>query len=141
MEMYVGLSVNVSVDGRADSARTGHQLGKAADNLVGQTAFIQVCREDGGIGQDGTQLFCIDGAAQLHAGEVRLHGLEQRVRAARESSAVIVHADEVAQPACQHQRDECELGSLVIGRCDIGLDGFAEADGTWESTQKSFSLP
>ena len=36
------------------------------------------------------------GAAQLHAGEVRLHGLEQRVRAARESSAVIVHADEVS---------------------------------------------
>ena len=129
MEMYVGLSVNVFADGRADSARTGHQLGKVADDLVGQTAFVQVYREDGGIGQDGTQLFCIDGAAQLHAGEVRLHGLEQRVRAARESSAVVVHADEVAQPACQHQRDERELGSLVIGRSDIGLDGFTEADG------------
>ena len=82
-----------------NGARTGHKLLEVVDDLAGQTALVQIDCKNRGVGQNGTQLFRINFAAERHTGEMRLHGFEQRVRTARERLAGVVHPDEVAQPA------------------------------------------
>ena len=99
-----------------------------ADDPVCQTAPVQIDAPNGLVRQDVPEPLVADRAAERKSFQLFPHGVEQRIGAELNGIALVVHADQVTQPAGLNQRDQLQLAHVVIRRRDICLYRLSEAD-------------
>lgn len=116
------------MQGLAHCAVTGVQLLDHALDLFAQTNGVQIHTEHIGTAVQSLQAAEVLLAfLDLQGADDGLQFSQQRIGRDLEGLAVVVDALQVAGIACQHQRDQHEVG-LVQTALLVSLDGLAEAD-------------
>ena len=117
------------MQGLADSAGAGVQLGHHALDLLAQACLIQVDAKDVLAGVQGFQAAeVLRALLDFQRGHDGGQLCQQRIGRGLERLALVVDALDVAGIAGQHQRDQDQIVHIQAALF-VGLDGLAEADG------------
>lgn len=95
-----------------------------------QACCIQINPKEGCIGQDGAELSCQGiGPAHFNSLQVGLELGQHGVRADRHGVSPVIHPQQVAAPAGEHQGGELQSGQCLLRLPCIAPEGTAVTDG------------